>query len=153
MGVWIAWWGRGGLCPHPRLPGPHSHLLTKAPWTWGWPLPTWALVPIHVAHTCYSVWLLLATGEPRPQQSTELWNGPMSQQGVRSQLRPCPALLTRHQDTVHDVLLGSVAMLAVAYGPEHASEPLLPMAKPHIQLCAAPHYGKEVGGWPGLGLS
>lgn len=42
----------------------YSHLLTKDPCTWGWPLPTWALVPIHGTHTCHSVWLLLATGEP-----------------------------------------------------------------------------------------
>ena len=53
----------------------------------------------------------------------------MSSQGMWGQPRPPPALLTRCQDTVHDVLPGNVAVLAVARGPACAPEQLPPVAE------------------------
>ena len=72
------------------------------------------------------MWLPLATGEPRPPRVVSSGRGPCPARGAG----PAASLPARPRDTVRDGLLGSVAVLAVACGPESASESLLPTTKP-----------------------
>lgn len=74
----------------PTVTGPHSHLLTKAPWSLGLPLATSVLVPsmfLALTRLLNCFWLLESPGLNTVES---LWHGPRLLQLYLGQ--PCPTL-------------------------------------------------------------